>query len=494
MFKIFANLEWKSFIRSAAFKQNLFFKIFIGFFAFLFLLEFAALGAGSFFIIEEFIEDGKIIATDPFTVINKFMIYWFAIDLIFRYFFQKMPVANIKPLLYLPFTKGKIVKYAMGKTVVSFFNILPAFFFVPFSIVLLIKGYSPLGVISWHLAMLSITLFLNFLNIFLNNADKVFYPVVIIIAALGFAHYYGYFDITLYTEPLFNFFYAQPWSFILPLGIAYATARYAYGYFKKQLYLDAGLQTKQETASTENLDFLNRFGKISVYLKNDIKLIKRNKRARTAFIMGFLFIFYGLIFMMDAYQSTDFGKVFASLFCTGGFLFNFGGLVPSWDSSYYKLMMSQNIPYREYLLSKWWLMVVVTAITTVLCSFYAYFGIDWLWAILAGAVYNIGLNSSVTLLGGAFVKTPIDLTSNKKAFGDSKAFNIKTVLLIIPKMILPVLIYYAFALTISDEAGFIAIAATGLLGLLFRNKIFTIIEGIFKNEKYDTIAAYSQKD
>ena len=494
MFKIFASLEWKSFTRSAAFKQNLFFKIFIGFFAFLFLVEFAVGGGAIYYLLENFIEDGDIIATDPFAVINKFLIYWFAVDLVFRYFFQKMPVANIKPLLYLPFTKGKIVKYAIGKTMVSFFNFLPAFFFLPFTIVLLIEGYDPLGVLSWHIAMLSITLLLNFLNVFLNNLDKVFYPVVAIIAVLGFAQYYDYFDITTITGSVFDFFYDQPWSFIIPVAFAVIVAIYAYEYFKNQLYLDAGLQTKQETADTQNLDFLNRFGKISTYLKNDIKLIKRNKRARTTFVMGFLFIFYGLIFMMDAYQSTDFGKVFASLFCTGGFLFSFGGLVPSWDSSYYKLMMSQNIPYREFLLSKWWLMVVMTVISTILSTFYVYFGIDWLYAILAGAVYNIGLNASVTLLGGAFVKTPIDLTSNKKAFGDSKAFNVKTLLLTIPKMILPVAIYYAFALTISDEAGFIAIAATGLLGLLFRNKIFTLIEGIYKNEKYDTIAAYAQKD
>jgi hypothetical protein len=494
MFKLFASLEWKSFVRSAAFKQNLFFKIFIGFFAFLFLIEFAAGGAFSYYLLEDFIEDDRSVAANPFALINKFLIYWFVVDLLFRYFMQKMPVANIKPLLYLPFTKGKIVKYAIGKTMISFFNILPAFFFIPFSIVLLIEGYDPVGVISWHLAMLSITLLLNFLNVFLNNLDKVFYPVLAVIVALGVSQYYGYFDVTAYTGLAFDFFYEQAWSFILPVGLAVATAQYAYLHFKKQLYLDAGLQTKHETADAQNLDFLNRFGKISTYLKNDIKLIKRNKRARTTFIMGFFFIFYGLFFTAGIYGGSDFGKVFAALFCTGGFLFSFGGLVPSWDSSYYKLMMSQNIPYREFLLSKWWLMAVVTAISTLLSCFYVYFGVEWLWAILAGGIYNIGLNSTVTLLGGAFVKTPIDLTSNKKAFGDSKAFNIKTLLLTIPKMVLPVLIYYAFALTISNSAGFIAIAVTGVLGLLLRDKMFTMIENIYKNEKYDTIAAYAQKD
>lgn len=488
------SLEWKSFIRSAAFKQNLAFKIFIGFFAVLLIIEFALLGGGSYYIIQEFIEDGEIAANSPFEVINRFLIYWFVFDLSYRYMLQKMPVANIKPLLHLPFSKSKIVKYALGKTAISFFNILPAFFFVPFSIVLIIQGYDIAGVISWHFAAFFITLSINFLNVFMNNMDKVFYPVAALVFGLGFLHYYDYFDITQYTLPIFQFFYEQWWSFLIPAVICYLLAQYAFTYFKNELYLDSGLKTVAKEATTEDLSFLDRFGKVSTYLKNDIKLIKRNKRAKMTFIMGFLFAFYGLIFTTDIYSNFTGMKVFAGLFCSGGFLFSFGGLVPSWDSSYYKLMMSQNIPYRDFLLSKWWLMVVVTAVSTVLCSFYIFIGWDWWFAILAGAVYNIGFNSSVVLWGGAFVKTPIDLTSTKKAFGDSKAFNVKTLLLTIPKIILPVVIYYAFALPLNETAGFIAIAVTGLLGLLFRNKIFNLIEQIYKNEKYDTIAAYAQKN
>ncbi|AUC78711.1 hypothetical protein CW736_04580 [Nonlabens sp. MB-3u-79] len=494
MIKQFIHLEWKSFIRSAAFKQNLAIKILMGFGALYFIAMFGLLGGGSYFIIEEFIEEGKIIAGNPFEVINQFLIYWIFADIAYRYMLQKMPVANIKPLLYLPFEKGKIVNYALGKTVVSFFNFLPAFFFIPFSVVLIVKGYSITGVISWHLAMFFITLATNFLNVFMNNIDKVFYPVIAVMAALGLSQYYGIFDITLYTGTVFMFFYENAWAFIIPLLLLIGTVYYAYHYFEKQLYLDEGLKSVAQEASTEDLSFLDRFGKLSTYLKNDIKLIKRNKRAKMTFFMGFFFVLYGLFFMQDVYADINGMKVFAGLFCTGGFLFSFGGLVPSWDSSYYKLMMAQNIPYREFLLSKWWLMVAATVISTLLCSFYIYFGWDWWFGILAGAVYNIGFNSSVVLWGGAFVKTPIDLMTTKKAFGDSKAFNAKTLLLLLPKLVLPVVIYYAFALTINETAGFIAIAATGVLGLLFRNKIFDLIEDIYKNEKYDTIAAYAQKN
>jgi len=71
--------------------------------------------------------------------------------------------------------------------------------------------------------------------------------------------------------------------------------------------------------------------------------------------MSFLFIFYGLLFFtnsIEAYNNPAM-HVFAGIFVSGGFLFTFGQFVPSWDSAYYPLMMSQNISYRQYLTSKW---------------------------------------------------------------------------------------------------------------------------------------------
>ena len=157
-------------------------------------------------------------------------------------------------------------------------------------------------------------------------------------------------------------------------------------------------------------------------------------------------------------------------------------------------MMSQNIRYKEYLESKWYLMVIATLISTVLASFYLYFGWQAYAAVVVGAIYNIGVNSHVVLWGGAYIKTPIDLTSNKKAFGDKKAFNVKTLLLTIPKLLLPMVIYAAGHFIYGEVLGFVLVAIFGVLGLLFKNKVFAIIEKIYKTEKYKTLAAYKQQN
>lgn len=489
MFKHFLGLQWKSFYRSASFRTEIWFKILMALGALYFIAVFLGLGFGAYFMIDE---AGW---GDPLRVVNRFMVYYLTFDLVFRYMLQKMPVTNIKPLLYLPFKKSQVVNFSLGKTMVSFFNWSHAFFFVPFSVVLLTKDYPFAQVVGWHLAMMAIIYCNNFINVMVNNKDAVFYVFAGLVILAGISQFYQWFDITLYAQPIFDYFYDMPWTAIVPWALLLVLYFSAFGYFKKHMYLDGGLAKKHTEVRTENLDWLNRFGNLGTFLKNDIKLIKRNKRSKTAVLTGFFFIFYGLLFFTGAIEAYDgpFWKIFAGIFVTGGFLFSFGQYVPSWDSSYYPLMMSQNIKYREYLSSKWYLIIIATVISTILATFYVYFGWEAYAAVLVGAIYNIGINSYLVLWGGAYVKTPIELTSNKKAFGDKQAFNAKTLLLTLPKLLLPMVIYAIGHFLISPLAGYLFVAAFGLMGFVFKERAFKMIEGIYKKEKYKTLLAYKQK-
>lgn len=488
MFGKFLKLEWKSFFRSSSFTANVVLKIFMILGAIYFSLMFLAIG----FLVYDLLEEAGM---NPLLTVNRFMIYYLVIDLIIRLFLQKIPIINIKPLLTLPISRATIVNFALGKTAISFFNIIHAFFLIPFTITLIVKGHDPLNAILWHVAICALLYCNNFLNILLNNKDNLFVVFMILLFGVGGLQYYDVFDLTDYTVHFFHSLYTTDYLFAVPLLLLaliwYATFRYFY----KHLYLDTGLKGKHEIAKTEEYTWLNQFGTLGTFLKNDIKLIRRNKRSKTTLFMSFLFLFYGLLFMTGAIEAYDnpMWKMFAGIFVSGGFLFTFGQFVPSWDSAYYPLMMSQNIQYKEYISSKWWLVVIGTVVSTLLASFYLYFGVETYLIILVGAVFNIGVNSHLVLLGGAFIKTPIDLTSGKQAFGDKKAFNIKTMLLSLPKLLLPVILYAAGYYLANAETGYALVAGAGILGMAFRNKVFSMIEKIYKTEKYSTLAAYKQK-
>src|SRR6218665_700827 len=479
MIKKFIYLEWKAFVRSASFGKNLTMKIIIGFFMIYFSLIFIGMGVGAFYVLK----DMKL---EPLQTVNKFLIYYFLFDLIIRLLLQSIPVLNIKPLLVLPFKKPTIVHFSLGKTALSFFNWVHALFFIPFSVVLILNGFDVVEIVFWHLGIMAMIYINNFLNIILSNIDKLFVVFAVLIIALAGAHYYKLFDITLFTTPFFQSFYDIDGVFLIPILVLVGLYAFTFKYFKKNLYLDAGLSVKQDIASTENLTWLNQFGTLGTFLKNDIKLIKRNKRSKTTIFMSFLFLFYGLIFFGNSHQPAVM-HIFAGIFVSGGFLFVFGQFVPSWDSSYYQLLMTQNVPYRGYITSKWWLIVIATFASTILASFYLFYGWEVYLTIVVGAIYNIGVNSHLVLLGGAFTKTPIDLSNAGGAFGDKKAFNVNAMLLSLPKIVLPLLLYWLGLYFGSKPIGLALVAGAGVLGFIFKEKVFSLIEKRYKIEKYSTI-------
>ena len=450
---------------------------------------FTLLGFGSFYLI-----DGDM-GVDPLMFINKYMVYGTSFWVLWRYFIQKMPVLNVKGLLSLPVKENTIVHYALGRTLFSFFNISNAFFFVPFSIVLVNNGYPIAQVLSWHLAIVAIVFCTNYINILINDRNDVFYTVASVLILFAGLQYYDIFDITQHIGPVFDTFYNSPIYTLIPRLILILLYRSTFTYFKHRMYLDSGLQQVKKEAQNLQLGWLNRFGRTAIFVKNDIKLILRNKRSKMTIWVSIGFLFYGLLFFTDTtggLYSAPVWKIFAGIFVTGGFLFTFGQYVPSWDSSYYPLMMSQNIVYREYLNAKWAMITIATLVSTALGSFYIIFGWDVYAAILTGAIYNIGVNGHLVLLSGAFIKSPIDLTTTTKPFGDKQAFNAKTLLLSLPKLFLPMILYFIGSLFGGEWVGYMTVAFIGLLGFFLKNKVFNWIETLYKVEKHKTLEAYKQ--
>ena len=493
MFKMMFSLQWKEFNRGKAVGGKLVAKILkwfgIIYFAFMaFMMGIIASVYGG--PLAEFpLEDGT---TASFLYVNKQLIYVFVYLIVMRYFVQSLPVLNIKALLLTPLLKIKIVRFSLLKTVLTYFNILPLFFLIPFSFLLASTGdYDIVGLIFWNINIIGLIYVTNFFNFLLNNKDKLLYGVGGILALIKILEYYSIVDFTEYSEQFFYLFYSQPYAVAFTWLLVFWLYNYVNKYLLQGLYIDTGLQVKTKEAKMEDFSFLDRFGKTATFIKNDLRLLKRSKRARTAVYMGIGMLFYGIIFVPSEEILGSGFLFFGYLFSTGGFLFMFGSFVPSWDSQYYPLMMTQNIEYKEYLNSKWSLMIIGTVISTVLASFiYSFFGVNAVYAVLAGAFYNIGVNGYLTLWAGAYTKSPIDLNSSANAFGDKKAFNAKTMLVGIPQMLLPVLVYYFTSQYYDHFTGCLAVAVLGTLGILLKPIAFNLILKAYKTEKYSTLKAY----
>jgi hypothetical protein len=489
MIQRFLSLEWKQFKRSSYFQKGLAIKILL----FLGVLYFGGMavfmGAIMFFGLKKGFPD-----IDPIVMVNNYLVYWIFFELMIRFFMQQLPVMNIKPLMIIPVKRNSVIHFLLGKTIISFFNFISFLLFLPFSIVLLAQGYPVVNVILWFFALMCITFSINFLNFLINKSNTVFYSIVTVVMGFLALRYFNVFDITESVGVVFNGLYNKPYFAVIPLLLLVGLYKANFNFIRKGFYLDGEISKKTKEVKTTDLSWMNRFGDIAPFLKNDIKMITRNARPKQVVLMSFLFLFYGLIFYtQEIYRETPAFLAFASMFVTGGFLMSFGQLVPSWDSEYYKMLMSQNIPYRQYLEAKWYLMVFVVALSFILSTPYIYFGWDIFAMIAAGALFNIGLNAFITLFGGALNRVPIELNVKAKAFSNTNGFNPTQLLIAMPKVLLPMILFYIPYKLMNFNAGLIVLGASGVAGILLKNVFLNKIESIYQKGKYKTIAAFSEK-
>ncbi|MEM5565607.1 DUF5687 family protein [Psychroserpens sp. AS72] len=486
--KQFVSLEWKQFFRSANFGKSIAIKIFMGFMALYMIGAFLFIGVFLYKILKKLVPD-----LDPIEVINNYLIYWILIELVIRYFMQKLPVLNIKPLLTLAISRHKITNYVLTKSALSFFNVMSLFWIIPFCITLLIKGYPVINVLPWFVSLVCIVLIINFLNFLINKKNVYFYSILgVLILAIGL-EYYNIFEISAVCGKAFNVLYNNPILTIVPIIILALVYYLNYKNLRGLLFLDASLKQKTEEAKTQDLTWTNRFGDIAPFLQLDLKLIWRNKRPRMTVFLSILFLLYGLYFYTnDKMLEMPVILVFAGIFITGMFLSNFGQFIPSWDSSYYSMMMSQNIPLRKYLDSKAGLITFSVVVLFLLSIPYVYFGWEVLVINFACALYNIGINMPMVLLISSMNKKRIDL--EKSPMMNTQGMSAAQWIIIFPFLGLPVVIYLIPYLLSNAIIASIVLGSVGVIGILFRNLILNKITEIYRSKKYAMVAGFKEQN
>lgn len=487
MFLKFLNLEIKSLFRSSGFAVGLAMKI-LTFFG---LMYFGLLIVGAaFFIYFSAIESDQ----SPINLFCQFFLLYWTADLVLKFLWQQMPTNNIKPLLTQNIKKKVIARYTIVKILSSFFSWAFLLFYIPFIILLIYNGTFPLiSIFSLVVATASLIVFNTFVNIIINKNDPLMYSVFAVLIGIAALNYFKLIDVFTISEQVFINFYNINFLFLLPLCLAVVSGLLIFKFIKNNLYLDKGLEVKKTVGKTENIAFLNKFGAVGTFLNNDLKLLRRSKAAKGAVISGVFFLFYGLFFMGG---NMDMPPILPGMFITGGFMLVFGQKVPAWDSSYYPLMMTQNVPYKDYLKAKWWLVVVATLLAMLLSIVYAFYqGWDYYFTILAAGMYNLGVNAYVILIAGAYNKKPVDLDSAAKGFSSGQNnFNIRNILLLIPQYVLPVGVFLFVKYFSTLQIAVVTIGFLGLLGFLLRDMIFNYIVKIYKSEKYSTISAFKKID
>jgi hypothetical protein len=484
----FLKLEWKQFFRSSSFSKSIGAKILIGFFGLYFTVCFLLIGTGAYWILKKQFPD-----QDPLVLVNSSLMYVIVADLIFRYLMQKLPVMNIKPLLVLPIQKSKIVHFILMKSSSSFFNIMGLFFYVPFSVVLITQGYNLAGILAWLASMILIIQSINFFNFLVNKNNSVLIGLLLLLIFGYFIQYFNWFDLPGFIGKGFDAVYQFPTLSLLFLVILIGLYVINYKQLRNEVYLDALISEQTKEINSADLSFLERLGDLAPFIKNDLRLIWRNKRTKSSVWMIAMGLLYGLFFYPNPmYADMEFMYVLVGIFSTGTLLINFGQFIPAWDSGYYNMLMSQNFKYERYLKSKFTIMAISVVALFVLGIPYIYFGWKVLLVHFAAMIYNVGVNTHVILFGGTFNRKRINL-DEKAAFNFQGTGAVQWIIGI-PLMILPMAIFGLINWLIGFEIATATIAVMGFIGIALHKKFMAAITKKYITNKYVMIHAFKQEN
>ena len=483
--------QWKSFWRSRSSGKNIAVQIFLGFIALYLAGTALVLGFSLDKILSELFPGKDIVP-----VFLGFILYYYALDIIIRFIMQDLPTLAIQPYLALNISRNKLVRFLNIRSLVSIFNLLPLFLFLPFITTIVSSKFGANVSLALVVTIISLTLFNHFFVLFVKRKTVLsqwwligFFVVVLLVIL---ADYFHIFSLRNWSASLFTAVINVPAICVFFVLLAIAAYFNNNRFLRNNFYLENLEKAKGERRSAD-YNWLQRFGASGDLIGVDIRLILRNKRPRTLLVISFIFLVYGFVFFKpQMLQRDQLGFILlGSIFITGMFMSSYGQYIFAWQSNHFDGLFANNISIKTYIKSKLMLLTALSSISFLLSLLYGFMSWKILPVLLAGWLFNIGIHCILTAFIG---------TRNYKAMDLSKSssFNFQATgatqwLYSLIILVIGTLLYLPFALLINSWAGIAAIGILGLISLMMRDWWINQIVIQFQKQKYKMLDGFREK-
>jgi hypothetical protein len=424
------------------------------------------------------------------------ILIYFLFDLLMRLQLQELPTLRVQPYLHLPVKRNTLVKYLALTAVFSVFNLWPFILFLPFIFKVILADSGSIVTLSFIIAIAGLTVFNNYLALYIKRKSNlngwVFLIAAITLILITTAdfkwHLYSLRDISY---SFFGLLVTKPALTVIPLLLAVIMYYFNFLYLKQNLYLEelTAHKTKSYKSSTD-IPFLSRFGAVGDLAANEIKLILRNKRPRSALVMGLFLLLYGLI----TYTNSAFGegfKIFIGMFMTGVFIISYGQFMFSWQASHFDGLLVSKISFTNFVKAKYLLFTIVSTVALLLTTPYIYFGWHVLLVHFVMYLWNIGVNTTIVLFFANRNFKRLDLS--KGASFNWEGVGATQLLLSLPLLIAPYIFYGPFALFKHPDIGLALLAIVAILFLLTRNYWIKQLEADYYTKRYQIAEGFRNK-
>ncbi len=320
-------------------------------------LTFVLVGMGIFF---KEVLAGSSAGDDPIGFINRYLLEIFIGLFSLRFFLQQGPKLKIQPYLHLPISRKRLVYFFQAFSLLSFHNIIPYLFFIPFSIRYLWQGYAgPTGTLFWLTGITLILIISHYTNNLLRailNKNTWFYVFTISVFAslLVLDQVINTQYLQLCSEILFEEL-LQRNAILLGLLISLAVSIVLYSSaLIEQNLLSSPVVAQNQRTQRSNIIFAPERGQVLNLILLELKMIWRNKRPKHYFLLSVVFAVAYIALMLTESQVFSSRAISAiiGIFASGTFALNYGQLMFSWESTYFDGFLARNIRPEELILAK----------------------------------------------------------------------------------------------------------------------------------------------
>ncbi len=423
--------------------------------------------------------------TNPVSLVNSLLFFYWLIEVILRLVWQRNVTLNAQYYLTQNIPRQALTHYMLLKRWGNLFLLLALLIFGPFAVRQVAPLYDAQTAWLWLGFILLTSFWLHHLVIALQQYSQGKMILPLLLGATLFGVIYldaqGYFKLTAISEQAMTIVMGNP-VLILPLAALVAASYYLdFWLVKNNLSLDS---LPQDTAVagagiSQWVTGLTGYGIIGQLVSLELRLIWRNRRART---MAYMSIFLSLYFLFFITRTTNVAGVFL-LFATGAFMINYGQLLFSWESRYFDFLLTRNFSMQTYLKAK---LALLVGANTVLLLFNGL-----ILAIIRPSLLP-DMASWYLLNSGFFVYLHIAFTmlsakridANARAMFNYEGMNAGQFLIFIPYFLVVGGIFSLVAWLSEETWRWLVVAAPGLLGLLFYRSITGWLAHQFSKRKY----------
>jgi hypothetical protein len=495
MFIELIRLQFLKSFRSASFARSLWGAILIGFVT-LILLSYV-LGAG---LMLETIIGYLAPNQDPLVVLNGYLIYFFLMEFMYRYFLQKLPVVDLESLLHLPLGKAKIIHSLLLRTFISPLTIIALLLFLPITLEVIAGKYGEESAFFWLGSILLVSWTIHWVILWFKQRFEDSLIGILVIFALVLlgvsSTYLGWFNMGELTRPIFEFAMQSPFPILVLTGLMVASYLLAHRFYVSHAYLEDLSQEENIQLANQSIGFLGRFGLPGELANLELKLILRHKKSKSILMLSGFFLAYGLIFYTNPnYQSEDGGiswiYIFVGIFITGIFSIQYGQQFLSWNSANFDFFLTRRSGIESLVRGKYLLLASISVLCFIASVPYVYFGVDILLVHIATFLFNVGVMLHLIIYWSLWKPKPMDL--NKGAMFNYEGIGAAQLLIVIPMMGGPYLVYVPFSLLLGDYAGLLALGIVGIAGLLGFKQLSQININKIKSNRHKISSSFRQE-